>query len=43
MSNGKIINQGAADSIITKETLSGIYGDNICYAEELDYKEVSFK
>ncbi len=43
MSNGKIINQGTADRIITKDALSGIYGNNICYAEELDYKEVSFK
>ena len=43
MSDGRIIKQGSANDIINKETLSDIYGNNICYAEELEYKEVSFK
>jgi iron complex transport system ATP-binding protein len=43
MSDGRIIKQGSANDLINKEMLSGIYGNNICYAEELEYKEVSFK
>ena len=29
--------------IITKESLSEIYGDNLCYSKDLSYDEVSFK
>jgi len=43
MDNEKIINSGSAKSIINKETLKGVYGDNICYTNELEFKEVSFK
>lgn len=43
MDNGKIINSGSAKSIINKETLKGVYGDNICYSDELRYKEITFK
>lgn len=43
MDNGNNINKGNAKSIINKETLKGVYGDNICYSNELEFKEVSFK
>lgn len=43
LKDSKIIAQGKASEIINIEELTAIYGDEICYSEELDYKEISFK
>ena len=43
LQNGKISVIGNAKEIITKESLSEIYGDNLCYSKDLSYDEVSFK
>ncbi|MDD3383439.1 MAG: ABC transporter ATP-binding protein [Bacilli bacterium] len=43
MKNGKIIDYGISKKIITKGKLSQIYGEEICYSEEMSYKEISFK
>ena len=41
--DGKIVKSGNADEIITVEQLKEIYGDHVCYSDELGYKEISFK
>ena len=41
--NGKVVSQGKAEKIIRVDELSTIYGEKICYSEELPYKEISFK
>ena len=43
MDKGKIVSYGNAKDIIKPEILKTIYGDSICYSEELGYKEISFK
>ena len=43
LQNGKTSVIGNAKEIITKESLSEIYGDNLCYSKDLSYDEVSFK
>lgn len=43
INEGTIIEQGDSKSIITVEKLSSIYGDAICYTDELGYREISFK
>ena len=43
LQNGKTSVIGNAKEIIAKESLSEIYGDNLCYSKDLSYDEVSFK
>lgn len=43
LKNGTIVAQGQADDIVNVETLKTIYGEDICYASDLEYKEISFK
>ena len=43
LQNGKTSVIGNAKEIITKESLSEIYGDNLCYSKDLSYDEISFK
>jgi len=43
LKNGKIVERGRAEDIVTVETLRTVYGEDICYSDELDYKEISFK
>lgn len=40
--DGKILNNGTAENIITVQKLKEIYGDNICLSKELGYSEISF-
>ena len=40
---GQIKGQGRASNFITKNNLRAIYGDHLCWSEELPYKEVTFK
>lgn len=43
LKNGFIVNQGNANDIINVENLTKVYGDDICYSDELFYREISFK
>ena len=43
MNNGKIVKYGSSSEIINKEMLKDIYGESLCFSEELPYKEISFK
>ena len=43
MDKGTIIKQGLCKEIIKVEVLKEIYGENICYSENLNYKEISFQ
>lgn len=43
MNNGKIIKSGRYDELINVEALKEIYGDTICYSDDLPYKEITFK
>ena len=43
MKEGHIIEYGNSLDIIKVEKLKTIYGNNLCYSNELGYKEVSFK
>lgn len=43
MNSGHIIKTGSSFSLIDKQILKDIYGDNIVYSNELEYKEISFK
>ena len=43
LKEGKIIQQGKAEDIITIEKLRPIYGDKICLSRNIDYNEISFK
>lgn len=43
MDKGTIIKQGSCKEIIKVEVLQEIYGDNVCYSENLKYKEISFQ
>lgn len=40
---GRIEDFGRAKDIITVDNLVKVYGDNICYSDELPYREISFK
>ena len=43
LKDGKIYGQGKSNEIINPETLREIYGDEVCYSNELAYSEISFK
>ena len=43
LKDGRIENFGRAKDIITVDNLVKVYGDNICYSDELSYREISFK
>jgi len=43
MDKGKIIKTGSAQNIIKVDVLKEIYGNNICYSDELGYREISFR
>ena len=43
LKDGRISDHGSAEEIIVPERLKHIYGENICYSDELPYREVSFK
>lgn len=43
LKNGKIVAQGQASEIVNIDSLGTVYGDDICYSDELAYREVSFK
>lgn len=43
MKNGKIVLYDNAQNVIKPEILSSIYGEDICYSNDLKYKEISFK
>ncbi len=43
MKEGRIIKEGLCNDILDMYTLQKIYGDSICFSNELPYKEVSFK
>ncbi len=43
MNNGTVQDQGSGEEIITVEKLRDVYGDAICYTDELGYREISFK
>ena len=43
LKDGKIAVQGQANDVITLDCLKMVYGDDICYSNELSYKEISFK
>ena len=40
---GRIEDFGRAKDIIAVDNLVKVYGDNICYSDELPYREISFK
>ena len=41
--DGKIKDIGPAFELITIDKLKSIYGDSVCYSEDQNYKEISFK
>lgn len=43
MNKGAINKTGDAKALITVEKLASIYGDHVCYSNELEYKEISFR
>ena len=43
LKDGRIENFGRAKDIINVDNLVKVYGDNICYSDELPYREISFK
>ena len=43
LKEGRIEDFGRAKDIITVDNLVKVYGDNICYSDELSYREISFK
>ena len=43
LKNGLIADAGRAKDVITVENLAKVYGNNICYSDELPYREISFK
>ncbi len=38
---GRIIENGKAKDVITKHTLSKVYGNNLKYSKDLDYDEIT--
>ena len=43
MNKGSIATTGTAKELINVEKLTSIYGDHVCYSDELGYREISFK
>ena len=43
MKGGRIIDSGTGSEIVNKDRLRPVYGDGICYSDELPYREVSYK
>ena len=43
LKNGLIADAGRAKDVITVENLAKVYGNNICYSDELPYREISCK
>lgn len=43
MNKGVIATTGSAKDLITVEKLTSIYGEHVCYSDELGYREISFK
>ena len=43
LNEGKILQQGKSNEIVKVNVLGKVYGDTLCYSEELNYQEVSFK
>lgn len=43
LKNGLIADMGRAKEVVTVENLAKVYGNNICYSDELPYREVSFR
>ena len=43
MNKGGVASVGDAKDLITVEKLISIYGEHVCYSNELGYKEISFK
>lgn len=43
LKDAKILDSGAAKDIITVEKLKPVYGDDICFSNQHDYLEISFK
>ena len=43
MNKGVIATTGIAKDLITVEKLISIYGEHVCYSDELGYREISFK
>ena len=43
INDGTIKDQGSAKDIINIDKLKAVYGDAVCYSNEQDYQEISFK
>jgi len=43
MNHGKIVKCGLSGEIVNTKILKDVYGESICFSEELPYKEISFK
>ena len=43
MNKGTLAAKGAAQELISVEKLAPIYGEHVCYSDELGYREISFK
>lgn len=43
LKNGLIVDMGRAKDVVSVENLAKVYGNTICYSDELPYREVSFK
>ena len=43
LKNGLIADTGRAKDVVTVENLAKVYGNNICYSDELPYREISFQ
>ena len=43
MNHGRVIKIGNSPDVINKPILKDIYGENVVYSSELEYKEISFK
>jgi len=43
LSKGKILKEGNAKETINKQNLCEVYGDNLIYSDELEYKEITFR
>lgn len=43
LNNGTIVREGPANKMINVDVLKEIYGESICYSNEHDYNEISFR
>lgn len=43
LKKGEIVEFGNAKDVISVEKLQDVYGDDICYSDRLNYREISFK